>query len=79
MTSRPSRLTLVAKRMKLRDVEGALLAAGCVRLSDDGRHMKWGCPCRRHRTAVPRHRDVSPGVVRNIDRDMACLPAGWLT
>jgi predicted RNA binding protein YcfA (HicA-like mRNA interferase family) len=64
--------------MKLRDVQRALAAARCQQLSDDGSHTKWGCPCGRHTTAVPRHRDISPGVVRNIARDLECLPKGWL-
>jgi hypothetical protein len=64
--------------MKLRDVQRALAAADCRKLSDDGIHSKWGCPCKRHTTAVPRHKDISPGVVRNITRDLECLPKGWL-
>jgi hypothetical protein len=64
--------------MRLRDIERAIKAAGCTKLSDDGKHTKWGCPCGSHSTAVPRHRDISPGVVRNIVHDLACLPKGWL-
>ena len=47
-------------------------------LSDNGKHTKWGCPCGKHITAVPRHGDISPGVVRNIMQKLACLPGGWL-
>jgi predicted RNA binding protein YcfA (HicA-like mRNA interferase family) len=64
--------------MRLREIERALTAAGCTKTYDDGRHTKWGCPCGKHTTAVPRHRDISPGVVRNLIRDLACLPKGWL-
>jgi predicted RNA binding protein YcfA (HicA-like mRNA interferase family) len=64
--------------MKLRDVQQALAVEGCQEVSDDGRHTKWRCPCGRHTTAVPRHRDISPGVVRNITRNVECLPKGWL-
>ncbi len=31
-----------------------------------------------HLTAVPRHVEVSAGVVRGIQRDMDCLREGWL-
>jgi predicted RNA binding protein YcfA (HicA-like mRNA interferase family) len=68
----------VVKEMSLRSVEKALQAQGCQVLSEDGKHTKWGCPCGKHTTAVPRHRDISPGVVRNIIRDLACRPKGWL-
>lgn len=64
--------------MKLRDVERALRAHGCRVLSESGPHTKWGCPCGAHTTPVPRHRTVTPGVVRNIGKRMVCLPEGWL-
>lgn len=56
----------------------ALNAANCTKLSDDGKHTKWGCPCGKHTTAVTRHRNVTPGVIRNIINDLDCLPKGWL-
>jgi hypothetical protein len=34
--------------------------------------------CGKHSTAVPRHTETSAGVVRNIIRDLTCLPKGWL-
>jgi hypothetical protein len=64
----------MVKEMRLRVVERALRAQGCGVIYDDGKHTKWGCPCGRHTTAVPRHRDVTPGVIR----DLECLPKGWL-
>lgn len=64
--------------MKLRDVEKALVEHGCRRVSDRGSHTKWVCPCGRHSANVPRHREISPGVVRDTVRRMACLPEGWL-
>jgi predicted RNA binding protein YcfA (HicA-like mRNA interferase family) len=69
---------IVVKGMSRRAVEKALKAAGCGVISEDGIHTKWGCPCGKHTTAVPRHRDISPGVVRNIIRDLECRPKGWL-
>jgi predicted RNA binding protein YcfA (HicA-like mRNA interferase family) len=66
------------KAMKTRDVHRALTTAGCHLLRDTGGHEAWGCPCGQHVTAVPRHRTICPGVVRNLIRDLACLPKGWL-
>jgi predicted RNA binding protein YcfA (HicA-like mRNA interferase family) len=78
LTSRWARFTVVVKEMKLRLVKRALAGEGCQVLSEDGGHTKWGCPCGKHTTAVPRHADISPGVVRNIIRDLECLRKGWL-
>jgi predicted RNA binding protein YcfA (HicA-like mRNA interferase family) len=64
--------------MSKRLVIKALARHGCVKVSDDGRHEKWQCPCGRHTTAVTRHNEVTAGVVREIQRQMACLPEGWL-
>ena len=64
--------------MKLREVEAALRAQGCMVLADRGPHTKWGCPCGEHTVPVPRHSNISPGVVRNISKRLACLPEGWL-
>ena len=64
--------------MKLRDIQRALTRSGCTQVRDDGIHTRWSCPCGKHATAVPRHRDISPGVVRNLIRDLDCLPKGWL-
>ncbi|QMU73051.1 type II toxin-antitoxin system HicA family toxin [Streptacidiphilus sp. P02-A3a] len=68
----------MVKEMSLRLVVKALKKQGCLWLSDDGGHTKWGCPCGKHTTAVPRHRGVTPGVIRNIISDLACLSKGWL-
>jgi hypothetical protein len=69
---------VMAKAMKLRDVEQKLAASSCHRISRDGDHDKWACPCGRHTANIPRHRVVSPGVVRDTIQRMACLPKGWL-
>jgi predicted RNA binding protein YcfA (HicA-like mRNA interferase family) len=66
------------KPMAKRLVVGALLTQGCRKVSEAGIHEKWGCPCGQHTTSVPRHGEISPGVVRKIQRHMACLPEGWL-
>jgi hypothetical protein len=68
------------KPMSKRDVVTALLRQKCRKLSDAGRHEKWGCPltCRPHVTSLPRHDEITAGVVRNLIRDLKCLPEGWL-
>lgn len=68
----------MAKAMRLRDIEAALHANRCTVVSDKGEHTKWGCPCGVHTAPVPRHRTISPGVVRDIQRRMQCLGEGWL-
>jgi len=66
--------------MSLRAVVKALTNAGCTLLRDSGRHTVWGCPstCGQHSAPVPRHTEVSAGVVKSIQQQMACLPKGWL-
>ena len=73
----------MAKAMKLRDVERQLEAYGCVLVGtktggQGGGHDKWTCPCGEHSANIARHRVVSPGVVRDTIKRMACLPKGWL-
>jgi hypothetical protein len=37
------------------------------------------CACgQQHRAAVPRHRDISAGVVANIQKLIECEEKGWL-
>lgn len=64
--------------MSKRRVIKALRLQQCRKLRDTGRHEVWGCPCDKHITAVPRHRQISKGVLRNIIDDLKCLPEGWL-
>lgn len=66
----------MAKRLLL----AALRKQGCQKLSERGIHEKWGCPgvCGKHTTAVPRHSQITAGVIRGIVEDLRCLPKGWL-
>jgi hypothetical protein len=68
------------KPMARRLVVRALTRQGCSKLSEEGIHEKWGCPvgCGMHTTALPRHKEITVGVVRNIIADLKCLPKGWL-
>ncbi|MGH3740455.1 MAG: type II toxin-antitoxin system HicA family toxin [Micromonosporaceae bacterium] len=71
---------MMPKSMKRRDMERALRQHGCVPSagSGRGRHDKWRCPCGAHSVNVPRHVDLSPGVVGDFMKRMECLPGGWL-
>ncbi|WP_363319953.1 type II toxin-antitoxin system HicA family toxin [Nocardiopsis exhalans] len=66
--------------MKRRDVERALKEQGCAQPPGSGRgsHEKWNCPCGQHRAIIPRHGDISPGVIADTIKRMQCLPKGWL-
>jgi predicted RNA binding protein YcfA (HicA-like mRNA interferase family) len=70
----------MAKAMKYRDVERALLANGCTWKQGKGDHIMWYCPssCGKHVAVVTQARNVSPGVVADTITKIACLPAGWL-
>ena len=66
--------------MKRKDLERALRRAGCALLRQGGRHGVWACPasCGRHTVAVPRHGEITAGVVGSIMKTLTCLEEGWL-
>ena len=70
----------MAKAMKYRDDERALLANGCTWKQGKGDPIKWYCPssCGKHVAVVTQARNVSAGVVAATITKLACLPAGWL-
>ena len=70
----------MAKAMKYRDVERALLANGCTWKQGKGDHIKWYCPssCGKHVAVVTQARNVSAGVVADRITKLACLPVWWL-
>lgn len=69
----------MVKEMSQRSVNKALKDQGCqVEGSGRGRHTKWRCPCGQHTALIPRHNDISPGVVTDTIKRMQCLPEGWL-
>jgi len=68
----------MTKPMKRREIERALIAAGCRPLRNRGGHEVWGCPCGQHTTALPNHRETTAGVVSSIIKQMPCLGEGWL-
>jgi predicted RNA binding protein YcfA (HicA-like mRNA interferase family) len=69
----------VTKAMSRKDVVAALRRAGCQMLREGASHTLFVCDCpERHKAAVPRHRLISPGVVKDIQSQIACLGKGWL-
>lgn len=65
--------------MKYRAVTRALRSVGCRFLREGpGDHEVWICPCGRHETVITEDTEVSAGVLRNVVRDLNCLPKGWL-
>ena len=51
---------------------------GCSVKSQTGIHDKWICSCGKHSANVPRHGEVTPGVIRDIIKRLECLEKGWL-
>lgn len=68
----------MVKAMKYRDLRAALLAQGCTSKQGKGDHEKWYCPCGKHIAVVTKPGVVSPGVVADTMKKLACLPEGWL-
>jgi hypothetical protein len=70
---------VMAKGIRYRVLERALLARGCTSRPGKGDHVVWYCPCGGHIAVAVRARVVSPGVVQDIVTKLACLPEGWLS
>ena len=69
----------MVKAMSRRDVLAALRRVGCRELREGGSHTLYVCGCpAEHKAAVPRHRVISPGVVKDIQTQIACAGKGWL-
>lgn len=66
--------------MKRRLVNQALRRNKCSIKNDEGEHTTWECSCEDgpHTADIPRHVDISPGVIRDTITRMKCLPKGWL-
>lgn len=59
--------------MKLRDVECHLTAHGARKVAEGAKHTKWRSPDGKA-TAVPRHTEIGPGLVRAICRQLGIPP-----
>jgi predicted RNA binding protein YcfA (HicA-like mRNA interferase family) len=64
--------------MKRREVVRALARIGATLIRDKGDHTIYRCPCGEHQTALPRHTDITAGVVGSIIKQLPCAPKGWL-
>ena len=67
---------LVPKPMKRRDVLRALGRIGATVTRDKGEHTIYRCSCGEHQTAVPRHSEITAGVVGSIIKQSPCAPEG---
>jgi hypothetical protein len=68
----------MAKAMKYRDVERALLASGCTWKQGKSDHIKWYCPssCGKHVAVVTQARNVSAGVAPTRPLSSPASPPG---
>ncbi len=65
--------------MNYRDVAKALKKHGCTSRPGKGGHEVWTCPCgQKHIAVVTKPGEISPGVIGDTIKKMACLPKGWL-
>ena len=56
--------------MKLRDLERHLLANGARKVGEGAKHTKWRSADGANASAVPRHTEIGPGLVRAICRQL---------
>jgi len=68
----------MTKPMTYKAITRALREQGCTSAMGKGDHEKWFCPCGQHMTVITKTREVSPGLVRQAQERMKCLPEGWL-
>ena len=59
--------------MKRRDLIAHLRSSGCVFVREGGNHSIWSNPLNNRRTAVPRHSEIEPGMIRKICRDLGIV------
>ena len=69
----------VFQEMKRADLVAALTKSGCRVVREGSEHTIYGCPCGLHKTALPRHRKTRAGVVNSVEKQLSCLPKGWIT
>jgi predicted RNA binding protein YcfA (HicA-like mRNA interferase family) len=60
--------------VKFRDLERHLTAHRAHRVGEGGKHTKWRSADGNRATAVPRHTEIGPGLVRAICRQLG-IPA----
>ncbi|KRC31685.1 toxin HicA [Oerskovia sp. Root918] len=66
------------KPQKYRDVIKALKANGWVLLRDGkGSHELWGLPDESQKASIPRHGEVSAGIVGQLIKKLDQAPQNW--
>ncbi|MBD7980119.1 type II toxin-antitoxin system HicA family toxin [Oerskovia merdavium] len=66
------------KPQKYRDVIEALKANGWVLLRDGkGSHELWGLPDESQKASIPRHGEVSAGIVGQLIKKLDQAPQNW--
>ncbi|MDE8671027.1 MULTISPECIES: type II toxin-antitoxin system HicA family toxin [Micrococcaceae] len=65
------------KEIKRKEAEAELTKAGWRIIRQTGKHDVWASPDGTVTVAVPRHRTISPGVVRQIAKGLPTTPSGW--
>lgn len=67
----------MAKEVRQREVEKFLQDSGWTLLRSKGGHNVWGNPDKTARLAIPHHRMISAGVVRQVIKTVPNTPANW--
>ncbi|MUK01625.1 addiction module toxin, HicA family [Vibrio cholerae] len=65
------------KEIKTKQAERELTKAGFAVIRTSGGHTVWASADGKQTIAVPRHRTVSPGVVRQIAKVLPSVPPDW--
>jgi mRNA interferase HicA len=60
--------------VKRHELIAHLRAHGCVLIREGARHSWWGNPANKQRSAVPRHAEIGPILVRKICKDLGIPP-----
>jgi predicted RNA binding protein YcfA (HicA-like mRNA interferase family) len=60
--------------VKRRDLERHLTAHGARKVAEGGKHTKWRSADGTRATAVPRHSEIGPGLVRAICAQLDIAP-----
>ncbi|PFG30626.1 type II toxin-antitoxin system HicA family toxin [Paramicrobacterium agarici] len=67
----------MVRAVKYREVRKFLEESGWVQIRTTGSHTHWQGPDGNGRLSVPRHRTVSPGVIRQIITVIPEYPKSW--
>lgn len=67
----------MTKPQKYKELTKKLRKLGCESKQGKGDHEKWQCPCGEHMAVITQTREISPGVVRDTEKKLSCLPKGW--